>query len=148
MENDMFYGEYEHTLDRKGRLIIPSRFRDAIKEHYVERFFITRGLDKCLFMFAEDEWRLQEQRFKTMSFTKTEYRRFNRMFFSGASDFSPDKQGRILIPSYLKDYAGIKRDVYIIGLSNRIEIWSRQNWKDYYSESKDAFEEVAEKLIE
>ncbi|MBU1061731.1 MAG: division/cell wall cluster transcriptional repressor MraZ [Candidatus Omnitrophica bacterium] len=144
----MFYGEYEHTLDRKGRIIIPSKFRGALKEHYIERFFITRGLDKCLFMFAEDEWKLQEQKFKTMSFTKAEYRRFNRLFFSGASELIPDKQGRILIPSYLKDYAAIKREVYIIGVSNRIEIWSQHNWKDYYSVSKETFEEVAEKLIE
>ena len=144
----MFYGEYEHTLDRKGRLIIPSKFREALKEHYVERFFVTRGLDKCLFMFAEDEWRTQEQKFKSMSFTKSEFRRFNRLYFSGACELVPDKQARILIPSYLKDYAEIKRDVYIIGVSNRIEIWSRGNWKSYYSSSKDAFEEVAEKLIE
>lgn len=144
----MFYGEYEHTLDRKGRLIIPSKFREALKEHYIERFFITRGLDKCLFMFAEDEWKLQEQKFKTMSFTKAESRRFNRLYFSGACDMVPDKQGRVLIPPYLKEYAGIKRDVYIIGVSNRIEIWGRENWKDYYSTSRDSFEEVAEKLIE
>ena len=144
----MFYGEFEHALDRKGRLIIPSRFRDAMKEHYVEKFFITRGLDKCLFMFAEEEWRLQEQKFKTMTFTKSEYRRFNRLFFSGASVLVPDKQARILMPSCLKDYAEIKKDVYIIGVSNRIEIWSRKNWQDYYSSSKDSFEEVAEKLID
>jgi MraZ protein len=144
----MFYGEFEHTLDRKGRLIVPARFRDALKEHYIERFFITRGLDKCLFMFAEDEWKLQEQKFKSMSFTKSEYRRFNRLYFSGACELVPDKQGRILIPQYLKDYAGIKRELYIIGISNRIEIWSRENWKDYYSTSKESFEEVAEKLID
>jgi len=144
----MFYGEYEHTLDRKDRIIIPSKFRDAVKEHYIEKFFITRGLDKCLFMFAEDEWKLQEQKFKSMSFTKAEHRRFNRLFFSGAAELVLDKQGRILIPSYLKDYAGIKRDLYIIGVANRIEIWSRANWTDYYSTSKEAFEEVAEKLIE
>ena len=144
----MFYGEFEHSLDRKGRLIIPSKFRDTMKEHYVEKLFITRGLDKCLFMFAEEEWRLQEQRFKSMTFTKSEYRRFNRLFFSGASVLVPDKQARILMPSYLKDYADIKRDVYIIGVSNRIEIWSRKNWQDYYSLSKDTFEEVAEKLID
>lgn len=144
----MFYGEFEHTLDRKGRLIIPSKFREALKEHYIERFFITRGLDKCLFMFTEDEWKLQEQKFKSMSFTKSEYRRFNRLYFSGASDLIPDKQGRILIPGYLKDYAGIKKDVYIIGVSNRIEIWSQENWKGYYSSSQGSFEEVAEKLIE
>jgi len=144
----MFYGEFEHALDRKGRIIIPSKFRDALKEHYVERFFITRGLDKCLFMFAEDEWRLQEQKFKAMSFTKSEFRRFNRIYFSGASDLTPDKQGRILIPTYLKEYAGIKKDVFIIGVSNRIEIWGRESWKEYYQISKDTFEEVAEKLID
>lgn len=144
----MFYGEFEHALDRKGRLIIPSKFREALKEHYIERFFITRGLDKCLFMFAEDEWKTQEQKFKTISFTKSESRRFNRMYFSGACEMVPDKQGRILIPSYLKDYAGIKREVYIIGVSNRIEIWSRDNWTSYYSASKDGFEDIAERLIE
>ena len=144
----MFYGEFEHALDRKGRIIIPSKFRDALKEHYVERFFITRGLDKCLFMFAEDEWRLQEQKFKAMSFTKSEFRRFNRIYFSGASDLTPDKQGRILIPTYLKEYAGIKKDVFIIGVSNRIEIWGRESWKEYYQISKDTFEDVAEKLID
>ncbi len=144
----MFYGEFEHTLDRKGRLIVPSKFRDSLKEHYIERFFITRGLDKCLFMFAEDEWRSQEQKFKSMSFTKSEYRRFNRLYFSGACELIPDKQGRVLIPTYLKEYAGIKRDVYIIGVSNRIEIWSRKDWQDYYSSSKDTFEDVAEKLID
>jgi len=144
----MFYGEFEHALDRKDRIIIPSKFRDALKEHYVERFFITRGLDKCLFMFAEDEWRLQEQKFKAMSFTKSEFRRFNRIYFSGASDLTPDKQGRILIPTYLKEYAGIKKDVFIIGVSNRIEIWGRENWKEYYQISKDTFEDVAEKLID
>jgi len=144
----MFYGEFEHALDRKGRIIIPSKFRDALKEHYIERFFITRGLDKCLFMFAEDEWRLQEQKFKAMSFTKSEFRRFNRIYFSGASDLTPDKQGRILIPTYLKEYAGIKKDVFIIGVSNRIEIWGRESWKEYYQISKDTFEDVAEKLID
>ena len=144
----MFYGEFEHALDRKGRLIVPSKFRDALKEHYIERFFITRGLDKCLFMFGEDEWKTQEQKFKSMSFTKSEHRRFNRLYFSGACELVPDKQGRILVPSYLKNYAHIKKDVYIIGVSNRIEIWSRDVWKEYYSVSKDSFEEVAEKLVD
>jgi MraZ protein len=144
----MFYGEFKHTLDRKQRIIIPAKFREALKEHYVERFFITRGLDKCLFMFAEDEWKVQEQKFKSMSFTKRESRKFNRLYFSGASEIVPDKQGRILIPSYLKDYAEIKKEVYIIGVSNRIEIWSHELWEEYYSKSKDTFEDVAEKLIE
>ena len=144
----MFYGEFKHTLDRKQRIIIPAKFREALKEHYVERFFITRGLDKCLFMFVEDEWKIQEQKFKSLSFTKAESRKFNRLYFSGASEMIPDKQGRILIPDYLRGYAEIKKEVYVIGVSNRIEIWSHELWEEYYAKSKDTFEDVAEKLIE
>ncbi|PIV39002.1 MAG: cell division/cell wall cluster transcriptional repressor MraZ [Candidatus Omnitrophica bacterium CG02_land_8_20_14_3_00__42_8] len=144
----MFYGEFKHTLDRKQRIIIPAKFREALKEHYIERFFITRGLDKCLFMFAEDEWKAQEQKFKSLSFTKAESRKFNRLYFSGASEIIPDKQGRILIPDYLRGYAQIKKEVYVIGVSNRIEIWSHELWEEYYAKSKDTFEDVAEKLIQ
>lgn len=144
----MFYGEYLHTLDRKGRIILPSKFRDAAKANFVEKLYLTRGLDKCLFMFAEEEWKLQEQKFRTMSFTKQESRKFNRIYFSGAVEIIPDKQGRILVPQYLKDFAGIKREVIIIGVSNRIEIWSRDSWGDFYNLSKESFEDIAEKLIE
>ncbi|MFH1868644.1 MAG: division/cell wall cluster transcriptional repressor MraZ [Candidatus Omnitrophota bacterium] len=144
----MFYGEFTHTLDRKGRLIIPSRFRDALKEAYVEKLYITRGLDKCLFMFAEEEWKSQETKFRSMPFTKSEHRKFNRLYFSGAQEAIPDKQGRILIPSYLKDFAGIKKEMVLIGVSNRIEIWSKELWKKYYEGSKESFEEIAENLIE
>ncbi|MBM3248266.1 MAG: division/cell wall cluster transcriptional repressor MraZ [Candidatus Omnitrophica bacterium] len=144
----MFYGEYLHTLDRKGRIILPSKFRDAAKANFVEKFYLTRGLDKCLFMFAEEEWKLQEQKFRTMSFTKQESRQFNRIYFSGAVEIIPDKQGRILVPQYLKDFAGIKREVIIIGVSNRIEIWSRDSWGEFFNSSKESFEDVAEKLIE
>ncbi|MBN2452823.1 MAG: division/cell wall cluster transcriptional repressor MraZ [Candidatus Omnitrophica bacterium] len=143
----MFYGEYEHTIDKKGRLIIPSKFRDAFKEYDVEKLFITRGLDKCLFMFTENEWKTQESKFKSISFTKSESRKFNRIYFAGASEIECDKQGRILIPKYLKDYAAIKRDVMIIGVSNRMEIWSRDAWGLYYNNSKESFEEIAEKLM-
>ena len=144
----MFYGEYEHTLDKKGRLIIPSKFRESAKEQEIEQFFITRGLDTCLFVFAEEEWRLQEQKFKSASFTKPDVRKFNRLFFSGAIAAAADKQGRILIPAYLKDFAGIKRDVMIVGVSNRFEIWSKEKWMEYYKDTRDSFEEVAEKLID
>ena len=143
----MFYGEYEHTLDKKGRLIIPSKFRESAKEQEIEHFFITRGLDTCLFVFAEDEWRLQEQKFKAASFTKEEVRKFNRLFFSGAVEAVTDKQGRILIPAYLKEFAGIKKDVMIVGVSNRFEVWSKERWKEYYRSAQESFEEVAEKLI-
>lgn len=144
----MFYGEYAHTLDRKGRLIIPSKFREALKEAYAEKLYITRGLDKCLFMFAEEEWKAQEAKFRSMPFTKSEHRKFNRLYFSGAQEVIPDKQSRILIPSYLKDFAGIKREMVLIGVSDRIEIWSKELWKKYYEGSKESFEEIAENLIE
>ena len=144
----MFYGEYIHSIDRKGRLILPSRFREAAKESGVERFFLTRGLDRCIFMFGEEEWRSQEQKFKGMSFTKQEARSFNRMFFAGAVDVVPDRQGRFIIPPYLKDFANIRRDTMVIGVSNRIEIWDSETWKKFYVNSRDTFEQVAEKIME
>lgn len=144
----MFYGEYLHSIDRKGRLILPSKFREAAKAHFVEKFFVTRGLDKCLFMFSEEEWRTQENKFKSLSFTKQEARTFNRLYFSGAQEMMPDKQGRILLPQYLKDFAEIKKDIMIVGVSNRIEIWARDKWESFYGNSRSAFEEISEKLIE
>lgn len=144
----MFYGEFEHSIDRKGRLILPARFRETAKNQFIEKFFVTRGLDKCLFMFSEEEWRSQENKFKGMSFTKQQSRTFNRLLFSGAVDVAADKQGRILLPQYLKDFADIKRDVVIVGVSNRIEIWSKDAWRDFYSNSRQSFEEIAEKLME
>jgi len=144
----MFYGEYEHSLDRKSRVIIPAKFREAFKDHYVEKFFVTRGLDGCLFLFTEEEWRKQEQKFKSLSFTKKEARKFNRLFFSGASEIICDNQGRILIPQYLKDYAHIQKDVIIIGVSNRIEIWDKARWKEIYEATRDTFEDTAEKLMD
>ena len=144
----MFYGEYLHSIDRKGRIILPAKFREVAKANFIEKFFVTRGLDKCLFMFSEEEWRTQESKFKNMSFTKQQARTFNRLFFSGAFEFLPDRQGRLLLPPYLKDYAEIKKDVAIIGVSNRIELWSRNLWQDFYATSRPSFEEVAEKMIE
>ena len=144
----MFYGEHEHKLDKKGRIIIPSRFREVSKEHYIEKFFVTRGLDVCLFMFPEEEWKSQESKFKALSFTKREARKFNRLFFSGAVEIVPDKQGRILIPPYLKHYAGIKKEIMIIGVSNRIEIWSKDKWEEFYGTSKESFEDIAEGLVD
>lgn len=144
----MFYGEYQHSIDRKGRLILPSKFRETAKNNFIEKFFVTRGLDKCLFMFSEEEWRSQESKFKAISFTKQEARTFNRLYFSGAVEVVADKQGRILLPSYLKDFALIKRDVVVVGVSNRIEIWSRDKWEEFYGNSRQSFEEIAEKLME
>lgn len=143
----MFYGEYEHSIDTKGRLIIPSKFREAFKENYVDRFFVTRGLDQCLFVFTEDEWKKQEFRFKSLPFTNAEARHFNRIYFSGACEVLCDKQGRILLPQYLKDYANIRRDCVIVGVSNRMEIWAKESWKEFYDGVKGNFEKVAEKMF-
>lgn len=144
----MFYGEFNHQLDRKGRLVLPSRIRETAKNNFIEKFFVTRGLDKCLFMFSEDEWKSQEQKFKSIPFTRSESRKFNRIYFSGAVEIMFDRQGRVLIPQYLKDFAQIKKDIVIIGVSNRIEIWSKDIWLEFYTASKDAFEDISEKLVD
>ena len=143
----MFYGEYQHSIDRKARLILPSKFREVAKENGIEKFYLTRGLDKCIFMFSDQEWRIQEQKFKLLPFTKQESRNFNRMFFSGAVDILPDKQGRFIMPQYLKDYANIRRDTVVVGVSNRIEIWDKQTWQNYYSSSSGSFEQIAENIL-
>ncbi len=143
----MFYGQYEHTLDAKDRIIVPAKFREIFKEHYTERFFITRGLDRCLFVFPEDEWKTQERRFRDMPFTNEQARKFNRIYFSGAVEVIGDKQGRILIPSFLKEYAEIKADVVIIGVSDRMEIWSKEKWSQFFNDHLGSFESLAEKLL-
>ncbi len=144
----MFYGEYEHTLDSKGRLIIPSKYREVLKKHRIETCVITRGLDRCLFVFSASEWKKQEKKFKDMPFTKQEARQFNRLYFSGACEAQCDKQGRMLIPQYLKSYADIKEHVMFVGVSDRIEIWAREKWQNYFDTSLSSFEQIAESIIE
>lgn len=144
----MFYGEYEHQIDNKGRLILPSKIREVSRENSIDKFFLTRGLDKCIFMFSEEEWIYQEKKFKSVSFTKQQSRSFNRLFFSGAVKIIPDRQGRFIIPNYLKEFAGIKKDAVIIGISNRIEIWDKNLWKEFYANSSGTFEEIAEKIFD
>ncbi len=143
----MFYGEYEHTIDRKGRLIIPAKFRQALQEHEVKLLFLTRGLDGCLFLFSEPEWRIAESRFKQIPFTKGEGRKFNRLFFSGAAEVAIDRLGRFLIPRSLKEFAQIKQDVVLVGVSNRIEVWAKEKWRAFYEGSQQSFEEVAERVL-
>ena len=143
----MFYGEYEHTIDRKGRVIVPAKFRQALKEHDVKSLFLTRGLDACLFLFPESEWRATESKFKQIPFTKGEGRKFNRMFFSGATEVAVDGLGRLLVPKTLKEFAQIKQDVVIVGVSTRMEIWSKEKWQAFYESSRQSFEEVAERVM-
>ena len=144
----MFYGEHIHGIDNKGRLILPARMREIARDNNIEKFYVTRGLDKCIFMFSEYEWRVQEQKFKNLAFTKQDARTFNRMFFSGAVDVVPDGQGRFIIPQYLKEFALISKDVVLIGVSNRIEIWDRSTWKEFFNQSNAVFEQTAEKMMD
>ncbi len=144
----MFYGEYEHNLDEKGRIIIPSKLRTVFNNKGISSFVLTRGLDRCLFLFSIEEWQKQDEKFRAMPFTKPEARQFNRLYFSGACETSFDKQGRFSVPTYLKDYASIKSKVMIIGVSNRIEIWDYEQWKSYFDSSLSSFETIAENLIE
>ncbi|MCM8773115.1 MAG: division/cell wall cluster transcriptional repressor MraZ [Candidatus Omnitrophica bacterium] len=118
----MWYGEYTHSLDVKDRFVLPAKFREKIRERKISNFYITRGLDGCLFIFSEDVWRGLEEKLKSFSITKQQARVFNRIYFSGALEVSPDSQGRITLPLYLKEFAGIKKDIVIIGVSYRIEI--------------------------
>ena len=142
----MFYGEFTHTLDEKNRLIVPMRLRGKIKETFVEKFIITKGLDNCLFLFTKDEWKLFENKTKALPLTGKDARAYTRHLFSGASECTIDKQGRISIPLYLKNYAQIRKDVIVIGVMNRIEIWSREKWISYSKNTEKSVNEIAEQL--
>ncbi|NPV29690.1 MAG: division/cell wall cluster transcriptional repressor MraZ [Firmicutes bacterium] len=140
----MFIGEYHHILDGKGRLILPAKFRIRLGD----RCIATRGLDHCLFIFPLEEWRSLEQRLRNLPLTKPEARAFSRFFFSGATECELDGQGRILVPPSLRTYAGISKEVVIIGVSTRIEIWAKESWLEYCTKAEEAYEELAEKMGE
>jgi MraZ protein len=139
----MFMGEYQHNVDAKGRLIVPAKFRD----HLGETFILTRGLDQCLFGYPLSEWEIIEEKLKALPLTKKDARAFTRFFFSGATECELDKQGRINIASPLMQYAKLEKECIVLGVSNRIEIWSKSLWEEYFSESEDSFAEIAENMI-
>lgn len=140
----MFIGEFQHSIDDKGRLIMPSKCRELLGD----RFMITKGLDGCLFVYPKEEWKSLEDKLKNLPFTKKDARAFARFFFSGASECEADKQGRILINGVLRDYAKITKDVVIIGAGTRLEIWSREIWEGYSQDVAGNYEELAEKMVE
>lgn len=140
----MFMGEFQHQLDTKGRMIVPAKFREQLSEHFV----ITRGLDKCLFGYTMAEWQLIEEKLKKLPITKRDARKFTRLFFSGAVEIELDKQGRMNIPAHLRDYAGLEKECVVVGVSNRIEVWSKDAWQSFYDDSEDDFEAIAEELID
>ncbi len=121
----MLIGEYQHNIDRKGRVIVPSKFREDLGEH----FYLTKGLDGCLFVLSPRGWAALQEKVSAMPISKA--RGLQRFFFSGAVEAEPDRQGRILIPQVLRDYAGLSRDVTFIGASNRAEIWDSASWKAF-----------------
>lgn len=136
----MFMGEYSHTVDAKGRLIVPSRFRELLGDEFV----VTKGMDGCLFVYPSDEWRTIEEKFRNVSQMGKDARKFARFFFAGAAACEVDKQGRILIPTVLREFADIKKDVVLAGVLNRIEIWSRERWEE--ANSYDDVEEITEHM--
>ncbi|AIF66277.1 MULTISPECIES: division/cell wall cluster transcriptional repressor MraZ [Terribacillus] len=140
----MFMGEFQHTVDTKGRIIVPAKFREDLGE----RFVLTRGLDQCLFGYPMEEWRLLEEKLKKLPLTKKDARAFTRFFFSGAVECELDKQGRINIPAPLRKYAKLEKDVAIIGVSGRIEFWAESEWNSYFDESEESFAEIAENMLD
>jgi len=138
----LFYGEYQHSVDAKGRVIIPSKFRDGLGE----KFILTKGLDNCLFAYSLEEWSNLEAKLKSLPFTDKDVRAFVRFFFAGATECETDKQGRILIPQNLREYAGLEKDVYVIGVSTRVEIWDKAKWENYSSDENMSTENIAEKM--
>ena len=122
----MFMGEYNHTIDAKGRLIIPSRFRDLLGEEFV----LTRGLDGCLSIYPMDEWAAFEEKLRALPLTNKDARTFSRFFVAGATNCELDKQGRILVPQTLREFAGLEKDVVLTGNLNRIEVWSKEKWRE------------------
>jgi len=138
----MFLGEYQHSLDEKGRVIMPARFREQLGAS----FFITRGLDGCLFVYPREEWLKLSNEVQNLPLARKDARAFSRMLFSGAVEVECDKQGRVSIPNVLRDYAAIQKDLVIIGVSARIEIWAADTWAELTREVAGKFEELAEKL--
>ena len=136
----MFKGEYNHTIDEKGRLIIPAKFREELGNECV----VTRGLDGCLFGYNNSEWQVFEDKLRALPLTNKDARQFQRFMLAGAASVEIDKQGRILLPQVLRTFAGLDKDVVLIGVAGRIEIWS----KDKYEEASavDDMEAIAEKM--
>lgn len=139
----MFMGEYHHSVDDKGRLIIPSKFRDELGSEFI----ITRGIENCLFVYPKDNWEEIVNKLETLPFTKKDARTFTRFFLSGATVAEFDKQGRINITSPLISYANITKECVIIGTGKRLEIWSSEEWNNFFDSAKDNMSDIAENLF-
>ena len=138
----MFLGEFEHSLDDKGRLAIPAKFRPGLGQGLV----LTRGLDRCLFVWPLAEWRTVAEKLGRLSLMHADARRLQRLLFSGAVDTQLDRLGRVLVPSFLRTYAGLQDDAVVAGVLNRIEIWDREQWAVERTAAEDQSSELAEHL--
>lgn len=139
----MFMGEFHHNIDEKSRLVIPNKFRLELGE----RFIITRGLEKCLYAYSISEWNNIVDKLKRLPFTKKDARTFIRSFFSGAAECEFDRQGRINITSPLVGYADLTKECVIIGANDRLEIWGKANWDNFFTENSEKLEDIAENLF-
>ncbi len=138
----MLIGEFEHSLDAKGRLIMPAKLKSAIGD----RFIVTKGLDGCLFAFSQEEWKNFEEKLKALPLSNRNSREFTRFFLSGATECEIDKQGRFLIPNNLRESAELKKEAVIIGVGTRIEIWDKEKWNAYNSTENISVEDIAENM--
>ncbi|MHB1004027.1 MAG: division/cell wall cluster transcriptional repressor MraZ [Chloroflexota bacterium] len=135
-------GEFDHSVDDKGRLAIPAKFR----ERFADGVVVTRGLDHCLFVYTANDWATLADKIAGLPLTQADARAFSRLMFSGATDAQLDKQGRVIVPSYLRDYARIQSDVVIIGVNTRLEIWDRDSWAQTRAKVEEEGEFIAEQL--
>ena len=140
----MFIGEYSHSLDLKGRMAIPAKFRKGL----ISGAIITRGLDRCLFIFSKTEWEKLAAKLIDLPLAQANSRAFVRLMMSGAVDVEIDSQGRVLVPEYLRQYAGLAKNTVVTGLFNRIEVWDEASWKEYKTKTESQSDEIAEKMGE
>ena len=140
----MFIGEYKHTIDEKGRLAVPVKFRAQLSGGAV----VTRGLDNCLFLYTEEEWKNLAERLAKLPIGKANSRAFARLMLAGAMDVSLDKQGRVILPDYLRKYAAVGKNVVVARLYNRLEIWDEAKWEEYKSGTESSSGDIAEQLGE
>jgi len=140
----MFMGEFHHTLDSKGRIIVPAKFRKTLGDEFV----ITRGMDGCLFGYTLEQWSKLEAQLDKLPLTKKDARAFTRFFYSAAAEVEFDKQGRINLSTSLINFAKLNKDCVIVGVSDRIEIWDEERWNNFNQEAEENFEEISEKMTD
>lgn len=138
----MFMGETQHSLDAKGRVTVPAKFREGLGS----RFVANRGFDGCIALYPMDAWKEIEAQVRSMPLTKSAARSFARSFFAGASELELDRQGRILLTPAHREYARIDKEIYVIGVDNRVEIWAADRWASYSKAAEESFEKIAEEL--